>query len=227
MTQNCPGVNLRYGWIWAASVLLHLLALLLLPGAGNRPSFAPAALQISLDFKSPPRQKQSLPPAAHTAPVVETEKTAPSLSQPAPPAVRASALQAAQQVQQALAETGNRGVRGDFDFPEARAPEKVTVSEDDDTLDEYIKPQVLYSPAPDIPPSLRRNNVKEPVMLRIALDSNGKPTQVIIVRSSGAAEFDQLARKTVLSSWRFKAAQRGGVAVEDKIDMPVRLNLVD
>ena len=76
------------------------------------------------------------------------------------------------------------------------------------------------------PPQSTRNREQGTVMLRVSVDSGGRPTAVDIVRSSGHARLDRAAREAV-RQWRFRPVQRNGVAVPASGLVPIEFNLAN
>jgi len=78
---------------------------------------------------------------------------------------------------------------------------------------------------PPYPIAEVRAGVQGTVLLRVLVDENGKPVQVLIIKSSGSRELDQAALKHVLAAWRFHPAQRDGHAIEAWAQVPVEFKL--
>ncbi|WP_157669389.1 energy transducer TonB [Chitinibacter sp. GC72] len=88
-------------------------------------------------------------------------------------------------------------------------------------------PALLRHPTPEIPRQLRQLKANGTVRLRIVLAASGEVREVEIMQSSGYDAFDQVARKQVLNEWTFRAARRGGVAVESELIVPLRMQVID
>lgn len=82
----------------------------------------------------------------------------------------------------------------------------------------------LLNPAPAYPPMSRRLGEEGKVMLRVFVDSNGRPSQIEIKTSSGSARLDQAAQQAV-GRWKFVPARRGDEAVEAWVMVPIVFNL--
>ena len=78
---------------------------------------------------------------------------------------------------------------------------------------------------PPYPVTALRAGVQGTVLLRVLVDENGKPVQVLIVKSSGSHELDNAARNHVLAAWRFHPARREGHAVQAWTQVPVEFKL--
>lgn len=78
---------------------------------------------------------------------------------------------------------------------------------------------------PLYPVQALRNGIEGTVLLKVLVDTHGKPVQVMIERGSGSRLLDDAARKHVLAAWRFHPAVRDGHAIEAWALVPVRFNL--
>ena len=72
---------------------------------------------------------------------------------------------------------------------------------------------VLEGPRPGYPIIAVRRGWEGVVVLRVEVDSGGRPVAVGIEKSSGHRVLDDAARKQVLARWQFVPALRDGVAV--------------
>ena len=79
------------------------------------------------------------------------------------------------------------------------------------------------NPAPPYPPAARRLGQEGIVLLRIAVTSGGRPTEVAIQRSSGYPLLDESALKTV-REWRFQPVRVAGIPQESVAHL--RVNFV-
>jgi protein TonB len=78
---------------------------------------------------------------------------------------------------------------------------------------------------PVYPITALREGVEGTVLLRVLVDEQGKPIQVLILESSGSHSLDMAARDHVLAAWRFHPAQRDGHAVQAWAQVPVKFSL--
>ncbi|WIG55832.1 MAG: hypothetical protein OJF61_001620 [Rhodanobacteraceae bacterium] len=78
---------------------------------------------------------------------------------------------------------------------------------------------------PAYPIEALRAGVQGTVLLKVLVDTSGKPVQVAIERSSGSRTLDDAARQHVLAAWRFHAAMRDGRAIQAWAQVPVKFNL--
>jgi len=85
--------------------------------------------------------------------------------------------------------------------------------------------QVLRNPAPSYPIEAVRAGITGTVELEILVGVDGKPIDVLIVRSSGNRALDQAARKVVLQRWQFQPAMENGQAVQARGRVPIEFKL--
>lgn len=78
---------------------------------------------------------------------------------------------------------------------------------------------------PAYPIQALRAGVQGTVLLKVLVDSSGKPAQAAIERSSGSRILDDAARRHVLAAWRFHPAMRDGHAIQAWALVPVKFNL--
>ncbi|GLQ92523.1 energy transducer TonB [Dyella acidisoli] len=72
-----------------------------------------------------------------------------------------------------------------------------------------------------------RMHMQGTVLLRVLVDENGKPIDVVVEHSSGYSALDKSAREQVLSSWLFQPAVIDGHAVKAWAQVPVDFVLRD
>jgi len=89
-----------------------------------------------------------------------------------------------------------------------------------------MKLDYLSNPAPRYPPKARQNGWEGLVVLRVAVNKEGRPFKLEIEHSSDYDILDQSAMKAV-HEWTFRPAQIGGVAIESSVRVPVRFKLED
>ncbi len=87
-----------------------------------------------------------------------------------------------------------------------------------------VVPNYLKNPSPVYPESARRRGEEGVVLLTVAVNKEGFPTQVGIKKSSGFQSLDQSAIKAV-KKWQFRSALIGAIAVEANVEVPVRFQL--
>jgi len=82
----------------------------------------------------------------------------------------------------------------------------------------------LQNPPPPYPSLSRRMGEEGKVLLRVAVNPQGRADSVEIRTSSGSSRLDESARKTVLN-WKFIPAQHGEVAVSSWVLVPIIFKL--
>lgn len=87
--------------------------------------------------------------------------------------------------------------------------------------------QIAYDQAspPPYPGRAIRLGWEGTVMLRVRVDENGRPREVVIERSSGHVMLDRSASTHVLARWRFQPALRDGQPVQAWALVPVSFKL--
>lgn len=100
----------------------------------------------------------------------------------------------------------------------------------------YIPPQkgaaqrevnpYLKNPAPVYPQLARENGWEGVVLLSVFVQSDGKPGQVNIEKSSGYNILDDAALKAI-KKWRFLPARVGNLSFSSWVRIPIRFTLVD
>ena len=83
----------------------------------------------------------------------------------------------------------------------------------------------LANPAPPYPSASKRMGEEGRVLLRVQVGVDGRPTEVSIARSSGFSRLDDIARETVLRSWRFVPARQGDQPVAGAVKVPIDFTL--
>ncbi len=78
---------------------------------------------------------------------------------------------------------------------------------------------------PAYPIAALRAGVQGTVVLRVLVDENGKPVQVLVAHSSGSHLLDRAALEHVLAAWRFHPATRDGKPVRAWAMVPVKFSL--
>ncbi|HEX7803101.1 MAG TPA: TonB family protein [Pseudoxanthomonas sp.] len=80
----------------------------------------------------------------------------------------------------------------------------------------YVK-----APPPPYPRTEIRNGVGGTVLLRVLVDVDGRPLEVVVLESSGNRNLDRSARDNVLKNWLFQPAMRDGQPVQAYGKVPV------
>ncbi len=81
-------------------------------------------------------------------------------------------------------------------------------------------PVAVETPAPRYPPSALRRGVSGEVLLRVTVDTQGRPADIELIQSSGSRDLDRAATAAA-RRWRFRPALRDGVAVEGAVNVPI------
>lgn len=81
----------------------------------------------------------------------------------------------------------------------------------------YTQPAYHIAPKPPYPPTLRQQGIEGSLKVRISISDQGKPTSVIVISSSGYAEFDTSTCHWILNNWRFTPATRSGAHVASAV----------
>lgn len=85
--------------------------------------------------------------------------------------------------------------------------------------------EYVSAPPPPYPPQALRAQLTGTVLLRVWVDIEGRPVEVQVERSSGHRLLDAAARRQVLAKWRFRPAQRDGMAVPAIGRIPIEFTL--
>jgi protein TonB len=197
-------VSLDFGRVvaLAAAIALHLIALLLLLVPMAAPQLAPT---IPKNDRTPiPLIKEDvpvtpLPPDRVKPKPVETKvEPKPSVAPPTP-------IEAHPQI---------------VDYGTLPATEGPVVAPSNDIGPVDTSPMVgsqlqyVTAPPPPYPGAEQRRGIEGTVMLRILVDVDGRPLEVVVDASSGNRNLDRVASQHVLKHWRFKPAVRDGVTVQ-------------
>ena len=83
----------------------------------------------------------------------------------------------------------------------------------------------LHAPPPRYPVAARRAGMQGTVMLRVLVDVQGRPQDVIVARGSGFPLLDRAARRQVLRAWRFQPARVHGLTTPAWALVPVVFRL--
>lgn len=81
------------------------------------------------------------------------------------------------------------------------------------------------APPPPYPVDAARRRIEGTVVLRVLVDVDGRPLDVLVHASSGHRALDDAARKFVLAKWRFRPAMQGDVAVQAVGIVPIRFSM--
>ena len=88
----------------------------------------------------------------------------------------------------------------------------------------YVEPEQDYCPQPTIPDDLRVDSIDKDFIALFIVGSDGKPTDVKVVQSTGISELDDVALKTA-KTWRFKPATLDGAGTESKVKLTIQFRV--
>ena len=227
------------------SVLLHGVAFsLLAQGFEGQAPARPVSIQLEL-VAAPPlplavAETTAAPPVSLPPPVPKPKVTPRQRKQapvaapqalPAPPAAISEGheipVENAMQAALAPAGSGEGGASGGekatAGSPAAHASSAASSGEG--TYSPAIfAADYLSNPRPAYPPLARRRGEEGQVLLRVLVSTGGRAAQLELQQSSGSALLDEAAQAAV-RQWKFVPAQRGGVAVESRVLVPIVFRL--
>jgi TonB family protein len=117
-----------------------------------------------------------------------------------------------------------------------RGPAKPTVRLEDSAIDvpetlvslessgAEVPPAFVTRPLPDYPEELLLRRIEGVVRLLVTVQRDGRVASAKVYSSSGYAEMDESALRTV-RTWVFSPARRGGIPVEETVVVPVRFRI--
>ncbi|WP_266183336.1 energy transducer TonB [Dyella humicola] len=89
-----------------------------------------------------------------------------------------------------------------------------------------VEATLAYKAVPlKYPPQALHAHMEGTVLLRVLVDEQGVPQDVVIAKSSGYALLDRSAREQVLKGWKFEPAMANGRAIRAWARVPVSFNL--
>jgi protein TonB len=163
-----------------------------------------------------PRQEPVKTPEKKLKPAIRPQPPAPQVRPNTPP-VLTSAATASNPVEATAAPAPATPVAAPVPSPAREAPVAVVAPRFDAAY--------LSNPIPEYPRLSRRMGEEGRVMLRVHVGADGKPLEVTIAKSSGFTRLDEIARDTVLRSWRFVPARQGDQAVAGTVRVPIDFSL--
>lgn len=86
------------------------------------------------------------------------------------------------------------------------------------------EPDVVRNESPVYPLLARENGWEGTVVLRVFVDKEGKPGQILVDKSSGCRILDQAAVRAV-ERWQFIPARLGAIALTSWVRIPIRFML--
>jgi protein TonB len=199
----------------AAAIALHAAALLML----LMPMAAPQIAVVAKPYKPEVRIiDKERPKPVEVVPVVQqqVQPRQPTQAVPVPPTVTAPIVETAVIVDNGTVPAIDVAIEpaGDIAGPVVSGGPLPSA-----TL-EYVR-----APAPRYPIAALRDRAEGTVMLRVLVDTDGTPIDVLIEKSSGNRDLDREARQHVLKTWRFKPAMQDGQAVQAYGLVPIDFTL--
>lgn len=194
-----------------------------------------AAITINLTVflgATRPLPPMALPYLAPTAPI--TARIVPPPAQPLPPppplAVRPLPRQSpTTPVAHPIQVRAPASDEGRVATPPIEVPSLARPAVDTATIAPSAAPveaTLAYRSAPlHFPAQAIRQHMHGTVLLRVLVDEQGKPVDVIVEQSSGHALLDRSAREQVLAGWRFQPATFDGRPVRAWARVPVSFEL--
>ena len=88
----------------------------------------------------------------------------------------------------------------------------------------YSEAQPVFSPQPDIPDSLREEAMDKTCVALVTIQSDGKPSDIQVITSSGNNDLDQLAINTA-RKWKFKPATENGIPVVSQVRLHIEFEV--
>lgn len=147
--------------------------------------------------------------------------TEPSIAQPKTPQVRAQPV--VPPVVLSSSEPGDIAALPEPALPEiARSAEPVHSISAPQT---GVQLQYASAPPPAYPIEALRSGQTGTVLLQVLVDTDGRPLQVDVTRSSGHRSLDRAARRHVLARWTFRPALQDGRPVQAIGLVPVEFAL--
>lgn len=198
----------------AAAVVLTALVFLVLPliqQATKPPGGDTEIRQVSTVNLPPPP-----PPPPEEEEKKEEEPPPPQMTEMEAPPLDLSELELA------LNPGFGDGMGGDFGVrllaaAEGKAAEAADAIFSLSDLDQT--PRVVYQPAPDYPPDMKRKKMQGTVHVLFLVDAGGAVQNPIVQKSTHPA-FERPALQAV-RKWRFEPGKRNGQAVQFKMKVPV------
>jgi protein TonB len=85
-------------------------------------------------------------------------------------------------------------------------------------------PAAISRPAPEYPAQALRNNESGTVHLRITVGEDGKPSEIVVERSSRSRALDRAAVQAV-RRWTFRPAMQDGRPVAGELKVPIEFSI--
>lgn len=208
------------------SVLLHAATGIIFSGHFSSPSeieFSSGARTLSVNFLH-----SAFPAATESVPVSSSREPTPSLRENLN--LKRLAPSQIASPEKPLAETNRKPVQKKPNEPEppSRASSLFDVKHtaDQGNSDSEVKASVLAAPKPPYPLRARKAGFEGKLLLQVEISARGDVKQVTLLKSSGRADCDQSALRTIQDHWKFTPATRLGarVASTQKISVAFQLD---
>jgi|SRR5450432_69014 len=181
---------------------------------------APETVEVEVVAARPDPIAEAAPAAARAP------DSKPALASPPPRIVRPQRRLAT--LAEPSATAGFAGPAGDVVGPSVSAPSSTGPASLHPTQGggtvPTATPRYRTNPAPEYPIPSRRRREEGIVLLDVAVDATGKPSNISLDRSSGYPLLDRAALDAV-RRWTFEPARAGGVPMFSRVVVPVRFSL--
>lgn len=87
------------------------------------------------------------------------------------------------------------------------------------------KPRYKHKPLPPYPQDARKNSIEGTVYLHVVVDSEGRPEQVTLAKSSGYHNLDNSAIEHVKSTWTFYPGEKDNTPTKTTVTVPIIFKL--
>lgn len=105
--------------------------------------------------------------------------------------------------------------------PDPRAADELTLP----TTQASYEVGSAKNPRPPYPPAAYFARAEGQVLLKVRVQSDGRPGEIVMLQSSGSALLDKSALDTV-ARWELQPARKGGQSVEQWIEIPINFRLI-
>lgn len=213
----------------AGVLVAHVVVLVLLTRLDVLPLSSPAtppALSVQIIAPAAPVVEATRPPTPPPIPQAVV-RPKPVRTPPSRPVQRLVAAADASPAASSVALASETAVQPS-DTPSVSAPpaapSAVTTSAPVVSTPPRFDAGYLRNPAPVYPAVSRRLGEEGKVVLRVLVESSGRPIQIEVRTGSGSSHLDQAAQEAV-SRWTFAPARRGDDAVDAWVLVPIVFNL--
>ena len=212
------------GWVVPASVMLHVVVVAALLPWPAGPASDTAEPSIEVELVQRPDAIQGAPVTASVAAAPSPTPTAEAASPPPPPEAEPPEAEPAVPVR------GPSGAGSPMNAPAVNLGNAEDTREGVDVTGKGVIPARPDSAFRNLPPAYpieaTRQRAQGTVTLLIHVSAQGRPQDVVIASSSGAASLDRAARNAV-RQWRFTPARNQGTPVPFDYSLDIRFVLGD